>query len=107
MMGTLGWSFHPPLRDGSEYVAAQLDKVGAYDGVEGVDKDPLYNFNYVRQLYFKASADYEGRFTVPILWDKKAETIVNNESSEIIRILNTQVRSSDICLVESSCADYC
>ena len=38
------------------------------------------------QLYRKADPDYEGRFTVPVLWDKVGETIVNNESSEIIRM---------------------
>jgi putative glutathione S-transferase len=41
------------------------------------------------QLYLKADAQYEGRVTVPVLWDKKTETIVNNESSEIIRMFNT------------------
>jgi glutathionyl-hydroquinone reductase len=50
--------------------------------------DPLFELNYVYQLYLKAAPDYEGRVTVPVLWDKKTNTIVNNESSEIIRILN-------------------
>ena len=40
----------------------------------------------MQDLYKKADPGYEGRFTVPVLWDKKMETIVNNESSEIIRI---------------------
>lgn len=52
--------------------------------------EPFYGFQRIKELYFKANPDYEGRFTVPVLWDKKLETIVNNESSEIIRILNTQ-----------------
>jgi len=51
--------------------------------------DALYGFNYLYQLYLKADAQYEGRVTVPVLWDKKTETIVSNESSEIIRMLNT------------------
>jgi glutathionyl-hydroquinone reductase len=34
--------------------------------------------------------NYEGRFTVPVLWDKKEQTIVNNESSEILRMFNTE-----------------
>ncbi len=51
--------------------------------------DPLFNLDYVYQLYLKAASDYEGRVTVPVLWDKKTNTIVNNESSEIIRILNS------------------
>ena len=52
--------------------------------------DHLYNFKRIRELYFKAEPDYVGRFTVPVLWDKKLETIVNNESSEIIRMLNLE-----------------
>ena len=40
----------------------------------------------MKELYQKADPGYEGRFTVPALWDKRTETIVNNESSEIIRI---------------------
>jgi putative glutathione S-transferase len=51
--------------------------------------DPLYDFDYAYQLYLKANADYEGRVTVPILWDKHTQTIVSNESSEIIRRFNT------------------
>lgn len=51
--------------------------------------DTLYQSDYVYQLYLKAAPDYEGRVTVPVLWDKQTQTIVNNESSEIIRIFNT------------------
>jgi putative glutathione S-transferase len=51
--------------------------------------DPLYGFDYAYQLYLKADDQYEGRVTVPILWDKKNETIVSNESSEIIRMFNS------------------
>lgn len=51
--------------------------------------DPLYGFEYAYQLYLKADAQYEGRVTVPILWDKKTHTIVSNESSEIIRMFNS------------------
>jgi putative glutathione S-transferase len=55
----------------------------------GKNGDPLYQLNYAYQLYLKAAPDYEGRVTVPILWDKKTQTIVNNESIDIIRMLNT------------------
>jgi putative glutathione S-transferase len=51
--------------------------------------DPLYEFDYAYQLYLAADASYEGRVTVPVLWDKKTHTIVSNESSEIIRMFNT------------------
>jgi putative glutathione S-transferase len=43
---------------------------------------------YLYQVYLKAKPDYTGRVTVPVLWDEKAQRIVNNESSEIIRMLN-------------------
>lgn len=51
--------------------------------------DPLYGFSRAHQLYTKAMPNYSGRVTVPILWDKQRETIVSNESSEIIRMFNT------------------
>ena len=55
---------------------------------KGNSIDPLYGFNFLYELYIKAQSDYSGRVTVPVLWDKKEETIVNNESGEIIRFLN-------------------
>jgi putative glutathione S-transferase len=54
----------------------------------GAEADPLYGFEYVYELYLRARADYTGQITVPILWDKQRHTIVNNESSEIIRMFN-------------------
>ncbi|MCC5791482.1 MAG: glutathione S-transferase family protein [Legionellaceae bacterium] len=54
----------------------------------GQSSDALYGFDYLHQLYCKAQPDYSGRVTVPVLWDKKKETIVNNESADIIRIFN-------------------
>ncbi|TQV89369.1 glutathione S-transferase family protein [Aliikangiella coralliicola] len=51
--------------------------------------DQLNGFNFLHQVYTKAAPDYTGRVTVPILWDKKKQTIVNNESSEIIRMFNS------------------
>jgi glutathionyl-hydroquinone reductase len=59
-----------------------------YSGRDGTaPADPLYGFKLHKQLYLKAEPSYKGRYTVPVLWDKKLETIVNNESSEIIRML--------------------
>jgi putative glutathione S-transferase len=55
----------------------------------GVDREPLYGLKFLHQLYTKNKSDYSGRVTVPVLWDKERETIVNNESAEIIRILNS------------------
>ncbi|MDI3324388.1 glutathione S-transferase family protein [Pontibacterium granulatum] len=51
--------------------------------------DTLYGLDYLHQVYSTAQPDYTGRVTVPVLWDKKQQTIVNNESSEIIRMLNS------------------
>ncbi len=51
--------------------------------------DPLYQHKYLYQLYLQGAPDYQGRVTVPVLWDKQTQTIVNNESSEIIRIFNS------------------
>ncbi|KAI9495661.1 glutathione S-transferase [Zychaea mexicana] len=55
----------------------------------GAIPDTVNNAAYMRDLYFKVEPNYSGRFTVPVLWDKKLNTLVNNESSEIIRMLNT------------------
>jgi len=55
---------------------------------EGATEDEVNGVDYHWQLYTKAQPDYSGRVTVPVLWDKQRETIVSNESSEIIRMLN-------------------
>jgi putative glutathione S-transferase len=52
-------------------------------------KDDQYGLEYLYQLYLKADSGYEGRVTVPVLWDKREQTIVSNESAEIIRMFNT------------------
>lgn len=51
--------------------------------------DPLHEFQFAHQLYTHANNEYSGRVTVPILWDKKTQTIVSNESADIIRMFNT------------------
>lgn len=50
--------------------------------------DTVNNFKFVKELYFQTDPNYCDRFTVPILYDRTTKTIVNNESSEIVRILN-------------------
>lgn len=72
-MGEKGWRFAKPE-----------------ENIPHAGPDPLYNSEFLRDLYFRAEPNYDGRFTVPTLWDKKNETIVNNESSEIIRMLYTE-----------------
>lgn len=68
LMGENGWSFAPD---------------------EGADKDPTLNARYVYELYQKAHPTYTGRVTVPMLWDTQEQTIVNNESSDIMRMFNS------------------
>ena len=51
--------------------------------------DHLYAHKYMHQIYTHANKEFTGQITVPVLWDKKLQTIVNNESSEIIRMLNS------------------
>lgn len=54
----------------------------------GATGDRLYGLSFARDIYVKADPKISGRVTVPILWDKTRETIVSNESSEIIRMFN-------------------
>ncbi len=56
---------------------------------EAATGDTLYGSEFLHQIYTKADPDYTGRVTVPVLWDKKEQTIVSNESPEIIRMLNS------------------
>jgi putative glutathione S-transferase len=56
---------------------------------EGLVKDDLFGHDFAYQLYQSADPNYSGRVTVPIVWDKQNNTIVSNESSEIIRMLNS------------------
>ena len=69
LMRENGWTFHPDF--------------------PGVVADPLNGAEFAHQIYTRADPSYTGRVTVPILWDKKTETIVSNESSEIIRMFNS------------------
>jgi glutathionyl-hydroquinone reductase len=54
----------------------------------GVIADPLANANYMYEVYLRADPTYSGRVTVPVLWDLHQDTIVSNESADIIRMLN-------------------
>ncbi|WP_297772333.1 glutathione S-transferase family protein [uncultured Roseovarius sp.] len=55
----------------------------------GTTGDTLHGLPFARDIYLKADPQISGRVTVPILWDKTRETIVSNESSEIIRMFNS------------------
>ncbi len=66
-----------------------VDPLMLENGWEFKPAEPLYGHEYLYQIYTHAKTDYTGRVTVPVLWDKKTETIVSNESAEIIRMFNT------------------
>ncbi|MBX8784184.1 glutathione S-transferase family protein [Ochrobactrum sp. GRS2] len=58
-------------------------------GKDGATPDHLYGAKRLYEIYTRADPNYSGRVTVPVLWDKQQQTIVSNESAEIIRMLNT------------------
>ncbi|GAB0494398.1 hypothetical protein MMPV_005691 [Pyropia vietnamensis] len=79
---------HPYMgEDGWHFVDTKGE---AGDDSGRCEPEPLFGFHNLSQLYRKASPEYSGRFTVPVLWDKEQNTIVNNESSEIIQMLNSE-----------------
>jgi len=61
---------------------------GEPESMPDTDSDTLYGARYLYEVYLQAKPNYTGQITVPVLWDKQRGTIVNNESSEIIRMLN-------------------
>ncbi len=69
-MGKEGWSF--------------------IDNYPGSSADPINQAQYIKDIYVKADPQFTGKATVPLLWDKQKQTAVNNESAEIIRILNRE-----------------
>jgi len=79
--------------------AISVDVVDPYRGedgwqftpdTEGCTPDTVNGSDYLREVYQAADPDVTGRVTVPVLWDKQEETIVNNESKEILRMLDTE-----------------
>jgi glutathionyl-hydroquinone reductase len=54
----------------------------------GADRDTVNGATYLHEIYTRADPIYTGRATVPVLWDRQRQTIVNNESADIIRMLN-------------------
>ncbi len=71
-------------------VTPKVWRFGGGEGdLPGSMADPLYGAEYLYEIYLRGVPDYTGQVTVPVLWDKQRQTIVNNESSEIIRMLNS------------------
>lgn len=66
-----------------------LENGWTFEEGDGVIADTELNKDYLYQVYLAAQPNYSGRVTVPVLWDKKTKTIVNNESAEIMRMFNT------------------
>ena len=66
-----------------------LDEGWHFGDYPGANRDSLNNAEWLHQLYTHADATFTGRATVPVLWDKKTGTIVNNESADIVRIFNS------------------
>lgn len=79
--GRRGWAFPAEQQGGP-------DDGG---GLPGPGPDPLNGFDYLAEAYAQADPEFAGHVSVPVLWDKQEGTIVNNESAEVIRILNTEL----------------
>ncbi|WP_431298827.1 glutathione S-transferase family protein [Tabrizicola sp. BL-A-41-H6] len=65
------------------------DQGWAFGGYPGADTDPLFGARHMHDLYTRADPTYTGRATVPALWDTKTNTMVSNESADIVRMFNT------------------
>ncbi len=78
-----------PLIDVSVVSWLMQDHGWTFDTEQGSSGDHLDALQYLHQRYTQDDPHYTGRVTVPVLWDKKEKRIVNNESSEIIRIFNS------------------
>lgn len=65
-----------------------LDQGWTYNIAEGSSGDPINGAEYHHQLYTLTNPDYTGRVTVPVLWDKQGNRIINNESADLVRIFN-------------------
>ncbi|MES0810936.1 glutathione S-transferase family protein [Roseibium sp. SCPC15] len=72
-------------------VAPVVDQDGwEFSDAGGRYSDPLFGKRFLHEIYTQADPSYTGRVSVPVLWDKELNTIVSNESAEIIRMLNSE-----------------
>ena len=74
-----------------------LENGWTFEPGEGVIPDPIFGARYMHEIYTAAKPDYSGRVTVPVLWDKEQGTMVNNESSEIIRFFDSEFDDVGAC----------
>jgi putative glutathione S-transferase len=68
---------------------ALSDQGWRFGDYPGANRDELNSATYMHEIYTSADPHYTGRATVPVLWDKERRTIVNNESADILRMLNS------------------
>jgi putative glutathione S-transferase len=77
----IGMTVVDPIRD---------ERGWAFTDAPGCDRDPLNGFRFLSEAYLATDPGFDGRVTVPVLWDKRERKIVNNESAEVIRMLNSE-----------------
>ncbi len=77
----IGMTVVDPIRD---------QRGWAFTGAAGSELDRLNGFDFLSEAYLASNPGFDGRVTVPVLWDHQERMIVNNESSEIIRLLNSE-----------------
>lgn len=65
------------------------DQGWGFGDYPGAEQDPLFDAKFMHEIYTRADPTFTGRATVPVLWDTMNDTIVNNESADIVRMLNT------------------
>lgn len=73
-----------------------------FSNAPGTIPDAIHGANYLREVYIKADPNYTGRVTVPVLWDKKTGTIINNESRELLRMFDHEFQG-----IARNQTDYC
>ena len=84
------------------------DQGWQFGGYPGADEDPLFGSTYMHELYTRADPQLTGRATVPVLWDMKQNVMVNNESADILRMLDTafeELVPSDVRLFPEAIGD--
>lgn len=77
----IGMTVVDPIRD---------DRGWAFRQGPGHSEDPINGFAYLSEAYITTEAGYDGRVTVPVLWDKQSKTIVSNSDDDILRMLNSE-----------------
>ena len=80
----IGMSVVDPVRD---------ERGWAFREGVGHSKDPVNGFKFLAEAYLATDPSYQGRVTVPVLWDKQTERIVNNSDDDLLRILNSEFNS--------------